>query len=83
MFGVPLMKICCFKLENMNFEHIITYLLVEKYGGGSTIREGATIRDNTVFLKGNACRISHVSCLEMLLRKRLIGIVMNGLYCFT
>ena len=32
----------------MIFEHIITYFLVEKRGG-ATIREGATIRDNTVF----------------------------------
>ena len=32
----------------MNFEHIMTYFLVEKIRGGDTIINGATIRDNTV-----------------------------------
>ena len=34
----------------MNFERIITYFLVEKIRGGGTIREGATIRNYTVYI---------------------------------
>ena len=33
MFCAPLMKLCYFKEKNINFEHIITYFLVEKIRG--------------------------------------------------
>ena len=53
MFCDQLMNLCCFKLENGNFEQIITYFLVEKItGGGEHSWRGGTIRDNMVFVAG-------------------------------
>ena len=39
MFCVPLMKLSCLNEKNINFEHTITSILVEKLSGG-TIGEG-------------------------------------------
>ena len=46
MFYVLLMKLCSFNKKNFDFEQIRLHFSVEK---GTTIREGATIGDNTAY----------------------------------
>ena len=59
MFCVLLLKLCCFKWEKYQFEHMI-YFTVEKYEG--RIREGATIGDNTV-----SCYLSCLFTFQLML----------------
>ena len=59
----PLMKLCCIKWENMNFEHIITYFLVEEY-------KGARIRDNTVWQ--HYCSRFYIDLKNMILEYKMV-----------